>query len=74
LRELPHYFDDSEMLNARLAWISGDGHYEIALWGKNLLDKELIQGVRTITRSSFGTTFVGIEDPLTWGLEGRYTW
>lgn len=74
LRDLPRYFDDSEMLNARLAWISGDGHYEIALWGKNLLDKELIQGVRTITRSSFGTTFVGIEDPLTWGLEGRYTW
>ena len=74
LRDLPHYLDDSEMLNARLAWISGDGHYEIALWGQNLLDKELIGGVRTITRSSFGTTFVGIKDPLTWGLEGRYTW
>ena len=74
LRGLPHYLDDSEMLNARLAWISGDGHYEIALWGRNLLDKELIGGVRTITRSTFGTTFVGIEDPLTWGVEGRYTW
>ncbi len=71
---IPNYLDDTENLNARIAWTSDDGHYEIALWGRNLLDQELIDGVRTISRSSFGTTFVGIEDPLTWGVEGRYTW
>jgi len=74
LRAIPHYFDDTERLNARISWTSADGHYEIALWGQNLLDQELIDGVRTITRSAFGTTFVGINDPLTWGVEGRYTW
>lgn len=72
--DIPHYRDDTELLNARVAWTSEDGHYEVALWGRNLLDKELVSGVRTITRSSFGTTFVGIEDPLTWGVELRYTY
>jgi hypothetical protein len=46
----------------------------VALWGRNLLDKELVSGVGTRTRSAFGTTYVGIEDPLTWGVELRYTY
>ncbi len=71
---IPNYLDDTENLNARVAWTSDDGHYELALWGRNLLDQELIDGVRTISRSAFGTTFVGIKDPLTWGVEGRYNW
>ena len=74
LRGLPHYLDDSKLLNARVSWISEDAHYEVALWGQNLLDRELISGVRSITRSVFGTTHVGILDPLTWGVEARYSW
>lgn len=70
---LPRYFDDTRLLNARIAWTSPDSHYEVALWSRNLLDEELITGVRTITRSAFGTPFVGINEPRSYGIEGRYS-
>jgi outer membrane receptor protein involved in Fe transport len=70
---LPNYLDDEEYLNARVAWFSEGGHWEIALWGNNLLDTELITEVNNISRSAFGTPYVRINDPRMYGMDFVYT-
>ena len=36
--EVPDY----SLTNARLSWYSGDTHWELALWGSNLTDEEVL--------------------------------
>jgi iron complex outermembrane recepter protein len=69
---IPGFGEDRKLLNARAAWTTADGHWTFALWGKNLLDNEVTSGVSDITTYSFGTPFVSIDPPLTWGLEAAY--
>lgn len=66
------YGEDREWLNARAAWTTEDGRWTFGVWGKNLLDKEVTSGVDNITLASFGTPFVLIEPPRTYGIEAAY--
>ena len=66
------YLDDSTLLNARLSWTNPDETWEMALWGRNLLDDDRIGGIGQTTVSVFGTPIFRIQDPLTWGVEGIY--
>ncbi|MCP4045044.1 MAG: TonB-dependent receptor [Gammaproteobacteria bacterium] len=66
------YGKDRKLLNMRLAWTSDDGHWTVGLWGKNLLDNEYVYGVDNISLASFGTPFVKIEPPRTFGIEVAY--
>lgn len=72
--DLPNYFDDEELLNGRIAWSDDDYKWEVALWGKNLTDEDYITGVRNVSRSTFGTPFVGINQPRSYGIEVAYTY
>ena len=66
------YLDDSTQLNARLSWTNPDETWEMALWGRNLLDDDRIGGIGQTTVAVFGTPIFRIQDPLTWGVEGIY--
>ncbi len=66
------YLDDSTQLNARLSWTNPDETWEMALWGRNLLDDNRIGGISQTTAAVFGTPIFRIQDPLTWGIEGIY--
>ena len=66
---IPGLFEDRELLNARVAWTSDDDKWMVALWGKNLLDNESISGVADISTGAFGTTFVSVYPPRTYGIE-----
>ena len=70
--DIPRFGEDRKLLNARLAWTDDSGHYQVALWGRNLLDNDYINGVRNISTESFGTRFVSIREPLSWGMDFRY--
>ena len=50
------------------------GSLDISVWGRNLTDEEYITGVRNISRSAFGTPFVGINQPRSYGIELSYTY
>ena len=66
---IPGLFEDRELFNARVAWTSDDDKWSVAIWGKNLLDNESISGVSDITTGAFGTTFVSVHAPRTYGIE-----
>jgi len=56
--------DSYQLLNANLRWVSSDGHYNVMLWGKNLLDEE-------IAYQRIGGGFNGLEvyrPPMTYGI------
>ena len=57
--------DVSTLVNARIAYRSGDSGWRVALWGKNLTDEEY-------ARASTGTNFLYTAEPLTWGLDVGY--
>jgi iron complex outermembrane receptor protein len=66
------YFRDRELLNARIAWQDDSDTFEIALWGKNLLDKEIADNPGGFVADALGAYRTSIEDPLTWGVDLRY--
>ncbi|MEX1667121.1 TonB-dependent receptor [Zhongshania arctica] len=65
------YGDDTSLLNARVAWNTPGGGYEMALWGKNLLGNERVSQPGGLTGTDIGTFHVGIVDPLTYGVDFR---
>ena len=69
---LPGFGEDRNLLNARFAWFSSDEAWTVALWGKNLLDDEVTSKINDISTASFGTPFVSVDPPLTWGVELGY--
>ncbi|MEM9254572.1 MAG: TonB-dependent receptor [Pseudomonadota bacterium] len=69
----PWYFQDSEILNARIAWANPEDNLELAVWGKNLLDKEYADNPGGLVADTLGAYKTNIEDPLTYGVEIRYT-
>ncbi|MDJ0794042.1 MAG: TonB-dependent receptor [Woeseiaceae bacterium] len=69
--DYPGFFEDRKELNARIAWLSDDDRWTAALWGKNLLDQQLLTSVGRISRP-LGTPFTSIREPLTWGVEIGY--
>ncbi len=69
----PWYFKDREMLSARIAWQNNADNIEVALWGKNLLDKEIADNPGGPVAADLGAYRTSIEDPLTWGVDLRYS-
>jgi iron complex outermembrane receptor protein len=72
LENVENFGADKEILNARIAWYSDDDQYELALWGKNLLDNQNTGVPGGYTASTFGVGHSGISDPMTWGIDARY--
>lgn len=69
---IPHFGEDSKLLNSRLGWSSNDGHYEVALWGHNLLDNKVTNSLGGRTLDVFGTGYLDISAPRTYGIDLRY--
>ena len=55
------------------AWQDDSDTFEIALWGKNLLDKEIAENPGGFVADALGAYVTSIEDPLTWGVDLRYS-
>ncbi|GAA5316392.1 MAG: TonB-dependent receptor [Candidatus Pelagadaptatus aseana] len=69
---IENFGDDKEILNARIAWYSDDDKYELALWGKNLLDNQYTGVPGGYAAGEFGIGLTTISEPLTWGMDARY--
>jgi len=67
---LPGFGEDRKLLNGRIAWMND--RWTVALWAKNLLDTEVASSVSDISTASFGTPFVTIDPPRTYGIEVGY--
>jgi iron complex outermembrane receptor protein len=70
--EGPWYFQDRELLNARIAWTNAGDRLELALWGRNLLDKEYASNPGGFVADTLGAYTTNIQEPLTYGVEVRY--
>lgn len=70
--QIPGFFDDTKTLNARLSWTSSDEQLELALWGKNLTDQDLVGGVGGFAADVLGTAITSLSAPRTVGVEARY--
>lgn len=70
VRDIPGFGDDRKLLNGRIAWVND--HWTVAVWGKNLLDNEVTSNISDISSASFGTPFVNIDPPRTYGIEVGY--
>lgn len=69
----PWYFQDRELLNARIAWTNEAENFEVAIWGRNLQDNEIAGNPGGLTAANLGTYRTSIEDPLTYGIDLRYS-
>jgi iron complex outermembrane recepter protein len=69
----PWYFQDRELLNARIAWSNDAENFEVAVWGKNLQDNEIADNPGGFAASNLGVYKTSIEDPLTYGVDLRYS-
>ena len=71
---IENYNQDLKFLNARVAWYSDDGHYEMAVWGQNLLDNQYtsVPGGLAASPDTLGAAYVTINPPLTYGVDLKY--
>ncbi len=67
------YFQDRELLSARIAWTNDADNFEIAIWGKNLQDNEIADNPGGLAAANLGVYRTSIEDPLTYGIDMRYS-
>ncbi len=67
------YFQDKEILSARIAWTNEAENFEVAIWGKNLQDNEIAQNPGGFAAANLGVYKTSIEDPLTYGVDMRYS-
>lgn len=76
LQEFAHvngYGDDREFLNSRIGWISDDYHYEVAIWGQNLLDTEFTGNIGGLGIDIFDAPVASqVASPLAYGVDLRY--
>ncbi|WP_206483689.1 TonB-dependent receptor [Thalassotalea sp. G2M2-11] len=72
VNSIPHYFDDTKLLNARISWISDDESLEIGLWGKNLLDNRYPGTVGGRTKDVLGTGTTSVNKGLEAGIDVKY--
>jgi len=69
----PWYFQDREILSARIAWTNDADNFEVAIWGRNLQDNEIADNPGGYVASTLGAYKTSIEDPLTYGVDLRYS-
>jgi iron complex outermembrane receptor protein len=69
----PWYFQDRELLSARIAWTNESENFEVAVWGKNLQDNEIADNPGGFAAANLGAYRTSIEDPITYGLDLRYS-
>jgi iron complex outermembrane receptor protein len=69
----PWYFQDREILSARIAWTNDADNFEVAIWGRNLQDNEIADNPGGYVASTLGAYRTSIEDPLTYGVDLRYS-
>ncbi len=69
----PWYFQDREILSARIAWTNEAENFEVAVWGRNLQDNEIADNPGGFVASNLGAYRTSIEDPLTYGVDLRYS-
>lgn len=67
------YFQDRELLNARIAWSNDDDTFEVGIWGKNLQDNQIAENPGGFVADFFGAYKTNIEDPRTYGVDFRYS-
>lgn len=72
VNDIPHYFDDTQLLNARISWINDDEKLEIGLWGKNLLDNRYTGHLGGRTKDILGTGFTSVNKGLEAGVDIKY--
>jgi iron complex outermembrane receptor protein len=70
---IPGVGEDLETLNARLAWTNKQENLTVGLWGANLLENERVKGTGAISLAFFGTAFVSVEPPRTYGVDVKYS-
>ena len=64
--------EDDKRLNGRIVWMNGGGQYELALWGRNLLDNQRTDIPSGRSLAVFGTPYTSVSEPRTYGAEVRY--
>ncbi|MBT4522503.1 MAG: TonB-dependent receptor [Halieaceae bacterium] len=64
-------FDSFSLINARVAWLSPDENWEVALWGTNLTDEDYFMGAAAVG-DSVGTFPKSDSLPRMYGVELRY--
>ena len=69
----PWYFQDREILSARIAWTNEAENFEVAVWGRNLQDNEIADNPGGFVASNLGAYRTNIEDPRTYGVDLRYS-
>jgi len=66
------YYQDRKLLNARLAWTDESDTFEVAVWGKNLLDEKNADNPEGLAAAVLGAYHTRPEDTLTWGIDLQY--
>jgi iron complex outermembrane receptor protein len=66
----PIYQEKFVKWDARLTWLSASERLRIALWAKNLFDKDTIGTGSVISAGVRGWTIFQLEAPRTFGIEG----
>ena len=69
---VPGYGNDTESLNARILWLDDSGRYEIAIWGRNLLDNDVVFQPEGLGGDTLGLYHTRLEDPVTYGVDLKY--
>ncbi|GLX79515.1 hypothetical protein tinsulaeT_28550 [Thalassotalea insulae] len=72
VNSIPHYFDDTKLLNARISWINDSESLEIGVWGKNLLDNRYPGFVGGRTKDILGTGYTSVNKGLEAGVDIKY--
>lgn len=70
--QIPDYFNDIKDLNARVSWVSSNANWELALWGKNLLDNDSTGGIGGFASAVLGTPLTSMDPPRTVGIDVTY--
>ena len=64
--------EGKDMLGARASWFSANEQWEVAAWGKNLLDEDEVTNIGT--KSIMSQRRVVYVPPRTYGLSVTYSW
>jgi len=69
---IKNFGDDRKLLNARVAWLSDDGHYGVALWGRNILDNRYVDIPGGLAASVLASPTTSLSEPRTYGIDFEY--